>query len=186
MSNKEEKLDIFKFLPTAFLGICIILSVLINLISDYTLDYKEYIGFGIAIVGISLFFIRVVPNKIYAIYTFLMIILGVFNVVSFSIYHLVFTLNSISFQIIPCIALCIYFYAFRKDIKKNWENIVREIESSKIEQQSKQKINFKRKFEKLSDKEIERRINQGLTLEAITALEEIQLERKESNKKNTL
>ena len=101
MSSKEEKLEIFKFLPTAFLGICIILSVLINLISDYTLDYKEYIGFGIALVGISLFFIRVVPNKIYAIYTFLMIILGVFNVVSFSIYHLVFTLNSISFQIIP-------------------------------------------------------------------------------------
>ncbi len=176
MNSKEEKFEFIKFLPTAWLGILIILSILISLISNYTIDYKEYIGFVLALIGTGLFFIRIISKKIYAVYTLVIIILGISNIFSFSIYHLVFTLNSLSFQIIPCIALCIYLYAFKKDIKNIRKNITRENELSKVEQQSEQKANYKARFEKLSNEEIEKKLNQGLVQEAINALKEIQTE----------
>ncbi|WP_375558672.1 hypothetical protein ACE193_13050 [Bernardetia sp. OM2101] len=177
MNSKKEKLEFIKFLPTAFLEILIILSILISLISNYTIDYKEYIGFILASVGTGLFFIRTISKKIYPIYTLVIITLGVCDVISFSIYHLVFTLNSLSFQIIPCISLFIYFYAFKEGIKNIRKNISRESELSKTEQQSKQKADYKTRFEKLSDEEIEKKLSQGLVQEAINALKEIQTER---------
>lgn len=104
------KQDFSKLLPSLFLGLVVTLSVLINLFSDYMFGYKGYAGFLLALIAVGLFFVSVIPKKVYIIFTLITILLGVCSVIKFSIYNLIFTLNSFSIQIIPAVTLFIFLY----------------------------------------------------------------------------
>ena len=165
------KKDIKEFIPIGILDLIGIISIIQVLTTDYTFNYRQYIGLSLILICTILFFAN---RKIYKYLTAVTLIVGLTSIISFSTSIITFGISIIQVQLIPLIVLLIYIYIFRTEIKKLLETT----ENEKQNNTEKLKERFKQKFEKLTDKEIESRLNQNLVPKAIKALEEIQTERK--------
>lgn len=173
-SEKKENMknDIKEFIPIGILDLIGIVSIIQVLTTNYVFTYRQYIGLSLLLICTLLFFKN---RKIYKYLTAMTLIVGLTNIIGFSTSIITVGISIIQVQLIPLIVLFIYVYIFQTEIKKLIEKPESE-QSNNINDKLKER--FKQKFEKLSDKEIESRLNQNLVPEAISALEEIQTERK--------
>ena len=168
------KKDIKEFIPVGILDIVGIISIIQILTTNYTFDYRQYIGLILLVICTIIFFMN---RKIYKYLIALILILGMINLVSFSTYYIRFGISIIEIQFIPFASFLIYLYIFKKEIRSIIKKS-KHAEKESNKNSENMKNHFKHKFEKLSDKEIENRLSQNLVPEAIQALTELQAERK--------
>lgn len=169
-----SKRTIKEFLPIGILLIISIGSIIQIMLTNYTCDYRHYIGLTLLLISGILFFIN---RKIYKYVFGITLIIGTFNLIAFSTYIIGINLIFIPIQIIPFIILILYSTIYRKQLIELYFRITQKDEKEEQEYFNIKKERFKRKFEDLNDGEIENKLNQDLVPEAKKALNEIKSER---------
>lgn len=167
------KKNIKEFLPIGFLNIIGFISIIQILTGNYIFGVKQYIGLSLLLICTILFFVN---RKFYKYLLFLTIITGVIGLIAFSSTIVTFGIGLIEIQLIPFVALVIYFFVFKSKIISMLNNPKSEKEKENDFENSKNR--FKRKFKNLSESEIKLRLNENLVPEAIEALEELKNELK--------
>jgi len=109
------KKDIKEFIPIGILDLIGIISIIQVLTTDYTFNYRQYIGLSLILICTILFFAN---RKIYKYLTAVTLIVGLTSIISFSTSIITFGISIIQVQLIPLIVLLIYIYIFRTEIKK--------------------------------------------------------------------
>jgi fatty acid desaturase len=163
--------NIKEFSPIGILNIVGIYSVFQVLTTNYIFTYKQYIGLSLVLICTVLFFIN---RKAYKYLTALTLITGLIGLIAFSISIITFSISFIQVQLIPLVVLLIYMYIFRFEIRQLFEKT----EAEKQNNTENLKNKFRQNFRKLSNTEIENKLNKNLVPEAIEALKEIKTERK--------
>ena len=176
-----NKRNIKEFLPIGILSIIAIGSIIQILLTNYTFDYRQYIGLSLLLISGILFFTN---QKIYRYVFGVTLILGTLNLIAFSTYIIGINFLFIPIQIIPFIVLIIYLILYRKQIVELFFRIIQKDEKEEQEYYQKKIDRFKIKFSDLTDREIENKINQDLVPEAKKALIEIKTEREKTHYNN--
>ena len=166
MKTKEIK----EFLPLAILSIIGLVSVLQVLLTDYTFNYRQYIGLSLLMVCGIFFF---TDSRLYKYFFGITLILGTLNLIAFSTYIFTFYFIFFPIQILPFIFLVVYLIKYRERISDLYFRSIQKSEEEEQEYYDRKLKRFKEKFSELSDPEIEDKLNQELVPEAKQALLEI-------------
>src|SRR6056297_3190893 len=109
MKSKEIK----EFTPFAILSIIVLFSVIQVLVTNYTFDYRQYIGLSLLTVSGIFFF---TDRRLYRYFFGITLVLGVLNLIAFSTNIFVFYFIFFPIQILPFIFLVVFFVKNRKRI----------------------------------------------------------------------
>ena len=169
-----SKRNIKEFSPLGIILIISIGSIIQVMVTNYTFDYRHYIGLTLLLISTILFFTN---RKIYKYVFGITLIIGTFNLIAFSTYIIGINLIFIPIQIIPCAILIFYSIIYRKQLVELYFRITQKDEKEEQEYFNVKKESFKRKFADLNNSEIEKKLNQDLVPEAKKALNEIKSER---------
>ena len=153
----------------------------IALLNNYVLYTSDYIGLlGLTIVTLIAYF---KPEKSFqSVLTLLL--LGLFNLMSFAYFINVVITFGFSVLVTPGIQLisfgliCVLIFTKREKVIDFYRETFGQTKEQKELSRKNAQSQFKRKFEQLSDREIESKYQQDLVPEAISALNEIIAERK--------
>jgi len=171
------KQNIKEFFPILILDIIGIFSIFQVILKQNIFTIKEYMGiFFLLVVTISFF----IERKIYQKILLFVLLLGMFGLISFSTYIITFGFLFIHVYLIPFFILILYMYIYNKDLKKYFTISENEKKESSLRLEKK----FKRKFSKLSDEEIEIKLEENLIPEAIKALKNIKNTRANKEKQS--
>ena len=171
------KQNIKEFFPILILDIIGIFSIFQVILKQNIFTIKEYMGiFFLLVVTISFF----IERKIYQKILLFVLLLGMFGLISFSTYIITFGFLFIHVYLIPFFILILYMYIYNKDLKKYFTISENEKKESSLRLEKK----FKRKFSKLSDEEIEIKLEENLIPEAIKALKNIKNARANKEKQS--
>jgi len=163
-----------KYFSILILDIISLISSLQIIISkQYIFSTQEYIGIILLLISTILFFI---DFKSYKYIYLITLLLGIFGYISFSSFYITFGSSTIRIHLIPLLILIVYifidkinpldFYTTPTEKEEYSINLVK---------------TFERRFKKLSDSEINMKLNENLTSEAIKAL--INIKNRRNNKK---
>lgn len=170
-----KKKDLIELIPLLILVIIALYSIVEINTTNYIFGIEQKLG--ITLLGISaiLFFLN---RKVYKYVFGITLILGLVNLIGFSksITSIsLFNLPSIQLLVVPIIGIYIWIYI--DEIQHKVRGIIGR-SKEQLEFESNAQINgFKQRFEKLSDKEIEKKLSENLVPESIEALRQIQKER---------
>ena len=178
-STQVNKKEIFQILPLVIVAGLSIFSLIEVLTSNYRFMSQSYIGVSLVAISSFLYFTN---RKLYKIIFGTTLLLGLLGVVSFTTSITKTRLIIISLQLIVLPSATIFAIIHKEEIIKTVRKIFGKDEVMVKAESNSQIHNFKRRFEKLSDIEIERKLNQNLTHEAIKALEKIKESRRINNK----
>jgi len=171
------KQNIKEFFPILILDIIGIFSIFQVILKQNIFTIKEYMGiFFLLVVTISFF----IERKIYQKILLFVLLLGMFGLISFSTYIITFGFLFIHVYLIPFFILILYMYIYNKDLKKYFTISENEKKENSLRLEKK----FKRKFSKLSDEEIEIKLEENLIPEAIKALKNIKNARANKEKQS--
>lgn len=153
----------------------------IALLNNYALFISDYLGLlGLTIVSLIAYF---KPEKSFQS-VLVLLLLGLFNLLSFTYYFNIVMLFEFSvlmtpgIQLISLVLLTVLVIKKRNEVGQIYREIFRQTEEEKDKSKQSTQNRFKMKFEKLSDREIETKLQQDLVPEAIYALKELKKERK--------
>jgi len=179
MKSKEIK----EFTPFAILSIIGLFSVIQVLVTNYTFDYRQYIGLLLLTVSGIFFF---TDRRLYRYFFGITLVLGVLNLIAFSTNIFVFYFIFFPIQILPFIFLVVFFVKNRKRINDLFFRSIQKTEEEEQKYYDRKLKRFKEKFSELSDPEIEYKLNQELVPEARQALIEIIKNRNKKTYHNTI
>ena len=179
MKSKEIK----EFTPFAILSIIGLFSVIQVLVTNYTFDYRQYIGLSLLTVSGIFFF---TDRRLYRYFFGITLILGTLNLIAFSTYIFAFYFIFFPIQILPFIFLVVFFVKNRKRINDLFFRSIQKTEEEEQKYYDRKLKRFKEKFSELSDPEIEYKLNQELVPEARQALIEIIKNRNKKTYHNTI
>ncbi len=179
MKSKEIK----EFTPFAILSIIGLFSVIQVLVTNYTFDYRQYIGLSLLTVSGIFFF---TDRRLYRYFFGITLVLGVLNLIAFSTNIFVFYFIFFPIQILPFIFLVVFFVKNRKRINDLFFRSIQKTEEEEQKYYDRKLKRFKEKFSELSDPEIEYKLNQELVPEARQALIEIIKNRNKKTYHNTI
>lgn len=176
-----EQLKKTEIIILAFLWAMSLITYTIAFIHNYILYTSDYLGLaGLTVVTLIAYF---KPEKSFQ-GVLILLLLGLFNLLSFAyFFNLVMTfgfsvLVTPGIQLISLVFLSILVVKKRDEIEKFYQEVFRQTKEEKDYSRQSSQNQFKRKFEQLSDREIESKLQQDLVPEAISALNEIKEERK--------
>ncbi|WP_339755764.1 hypothetical protein [Algoriphagus aquimarinus] len=167
------------------LWIILITTSLISILNDFVIYTSDYLGLIGLIIVTAIASLR--PEKSFKS-VFVLLLLGLFNLVSFSFsVRMVFRFGSqdsinLGIQIISFVLLTALLVRKREKLHRFYNEVFMQTEEEKELSRKNFQNQFTAKFERLSDKEIEAKLQQDLVPEAIKALVEI----KEERKRNTV
>ncbi len=156
--------------PALILDLIVVISWFQILISDFILSYKLFIG------GIIIFFTTVIffiNRSAYKILLLIVLLIAVTGIISFSNYNIIMGFGYIEIRLIPFFMLIFYLFVYQINIKELL--IASDFDKNK---NASLKEKFIKKFNNLSDEEIELKLKENLIPEAIEALKFIQNKRK--------
>lgn len=179
MKSKEIK----EFTPFAILSIIGLFSVIQVLVTNYTFDYRQYIGLSLLTVCGIFFF---TDRRLYRYFFGITLVLGALNLIAFSTNIFVFYFIFFPIQILPFIFLVVFFVKNRKRINDLFFQSIQKTEEEEQKYYDRKLKRFKEKFSELSDPEIEYKLNQELVPEARQALIEIIKNRNKKTYHNTI
>jgi hypothetical protein len=157
-----------------FLSTVSIISIFVGLASNWAFGYKLYIGLSLLGSCFVLYFLNLQRFKSFF---GILLILGVFNIIQFvpfgfGIYFILFP-----FEVLPTFFLLLFIYINKSQVLDLIQDWFTTSEEEKIKSSNSKYESFKNDFQKLSDSEIENRLNQNIVSEARKALMEIKEER---------
>lgn len=170
------KQNIREFFPTLILDIVGVFSVFQVVFTQYIFTFRQYLGLFFLFVVTILFFIN---RKVYQIFLLFILLIGTIGLISFSTYIITFGFSIFQIQLIPFLTLILYMYIYNVNFKKYF--VISEDDKKENSQKLREK--FKKKFSRLSDKEIEMKLEEDLISEAIEALKSIKNARDNYKKK---
>lgn len=177
-----EKIKKTEYIILIILWIGMLSTFIYAVLNNYQLFNSDYFGFiGLSVVTIIAF---MKPEKTLG-GLLILLLLGLFNLVSFVYFiNVVFTFRftivvSPGIQMTSLILLTILVIKKRDKIGEIYRKTFIKTEEQKEQTRQNQKNRFKKKFEKLTYKEIESRLELNLVPEAIEALKEIKKERED-------
>ena len=172
-----DRKEILQLLPLLILERICAFTVWEVVKQDYLLYVQSLMGLILVSLSILVYFI----HKRTSLYLQgITLIAGTFNIVAFTT-----SIHWITFIVVPIqpvsLGLLLFFiFVHRKSIKPKLQSIAG-LKPPDSEASRARKIEeFKRKFQSLSDEEIERKLQAGLLPEAIEALEQIKIARQEA------
>ncbi|MEO9476495.1 MAG: hypothetical protein ABJG41_13215 [Cyclobacteriaceae bacterium] len=155
----------------------------IALLNNYDLYASDYLGLaGLTIVTLIVYF---KPEKSFQS-VLILLLLGLFNLLSFAYFINIIITFGFSFivtpgiQLISLVLISILVIIKRDKTVEFYREVFGQTEEEKEQLERNTQDRFKRKFEQLSDKEIESKLQQDLVPEAIAALNEIKEGRKKA------
>lgn len=171
-----KKQDLIEAIPLAILTIIGIYSIIEVISTEYIFGIKQHIG--LTLLGTSIIFFFV--NRRYYRYIFgITIILGLVTLIGFSTTIRIVTFLGISIQILLLPIVAIFVWINKEKIKSKNLDVFGKQAEAKFGNSS--KVNgFKRRFGKLSNSEIESKLEEGLVPEAIEALKQLKKEREKT------
>ena len=182
-----EKLKKTEIIILAILWAMSLTTYSIALLNNYNIFPSDYLGLaGLTIVTLIAYFR---PEKSLRS-VLILLLLGLFNLLSFAYFFNIVMSFGISvfvtpgIQLISLIMLSILVIKKRQKVIDFYLEIFGETEEEKQQSRLRFQKQFKIKFEQLSDKEIENKLQQGLVPEAIAALNEIKEERRNAPQQN--
>ena len=176
-----EKLKKTEIIILAILWTMSLSTYAIALLNNYNLFTSDYLGLvGLTVVTLVAYF---KPEKSFQS-VLILLSLGLFNLLSFAyFFNIVMTfgfsvLVTPGIQLISFVFLSILIVRKRDEVGELYRATFGQTEEEKEQTTQNSQNRFKRKFEQLSDKDIENKLQQDLVPEAISALNEIKEERK--------
>ena len=163
------------------LWIILLTTCLISILNDFVIYTSDFLGLIGLIIVTAIATLR--PEKLFKS-VFVLLLLGLFNLVSFSFsVRMVFRFGSsdsvnLGIQIISFVLLTVLLIRKREKVRKFYKEVFTQTEEEKEQSKNNFQNQFTAKFERLSDREIEIKLQQDLVPEAIKALEAIKEERK--------
>ena len=173
-----KKRNIKEFFPIGILSIIGFGSIIQVLLTNYTFDYRQYIGLSLLLISGIFFFTN---RKVYKYFFGITLILGTLNFIAFSTYIIGINLIFIPIQIIPFVVLIIYSIIYINQIIELLVQLTQKSEKEEQEYYQRKLESFKMKFADLNDFEIDNKLNQDLVPEAKQALNEIKNERRKTH-----
>ncbi|MCB0541220.1 MAG: hypothetical protein H6571_16585 [Lewinellaceae bacterium] len=169
--KKEEFIEAIPLIILTIIGIYSIIEVIT---SEYIFGIQQHVGLTLLGISIILFFAN---KRIYKYIFGITLLLGLVNLIGFTTSILTMNFFGLPIQILMIPLIAVYTWVNKEEIKPKIQNLLGN-SNEQIKLESNSKINgFKRRFEKLSDNEIESKLNQNLVSEAIEALKQIKKER---------
>ncbi len=176
-----EKLKKTEIAILAILWTLSLTTYSIAILNNYDLFTSDYLGLtGLTIVTSIAYF---KPEKLFSS-VLILLLLGLFNLISFAyFFNVVMSFGfSESFtpgiQLISLILICILVTVKSENVGEFYQATFGKSESEKEQSSKIAQVRFKKKFMGLTDSEIENKLKQDLVPEAISALEELKEERK--------
>ena len=170
--------DLIEFIPIGTLTIISLYSIFEVITTDYIFNGQQYIGLALLGVSLILFFTN---RKTYKYIFGVTILLGLFNLIGFTTSFVTMNFLFIPIQLIVIPILLIFTWINQEQIKPKVQSILGTTEEQILSESNSKISSFRKRFEKLSNEEIEIRLNQKLMPEALEALKQIQQERIEIN-----
>ena len=161
-------------IPLLISIILVIISIGITLFTDYTLNYKHYVGIGLIGISSLLYF----KNKKSYVYVFgLTLIVGIINLIDIYYSNIIFGIGPIKFNPI-FLTLFIVFLALNKELLNKLfpEKELTEENLAEINAEKESLIrNYEQKFQSKSDSELKKitELNSGYVDEAKIASENL-------------
>jgi hypothetical protein len=148
------KISINKDITPLLISIVIVVvSIIITLFTNYTLNYKHYVG--ILLIGISLFFYF--QNRKLFIYLFLLtLILGIINVIDIYYSNIIFRIGPIKFNPIFLFLLVVFLISNKEilnELFQKKEILEQNLSQEKVVDEKMVKI-YERKFLSKSESEL--------------------------------
>ena len=179
MKNKNY----IEIIILALLHIISIVNCSVALINDYILHASDYLGLlGLGIVT-AVFYFK--PNRSFHS-ILILLILGLFNLLSFSYffnYVIIFDRSELftpGIQLISFFFLIILVVSRHQKIRKLYRDAFTTTNEERRQAQLNLRQMFKSRFVNLSDHEIDQKLHEDLVTEAKEALSEIKKERKDA------
>ena len=176
-----EKLKKTEIIVLAILWAMSLTTYSIALFNNYNLYTSDYLGMtGLTIATFVAYF---KPEKTFES-VLVLLLLGLFNVLSFAYFiNLVMTFGfsfivTPGIQLISLVLLSVLVVKKPKNVGQFYRETFGQTEEKKEQSKQNTQKRFKRKFEQFSDKKIDNMLQEGLIPEAISALNEIKEERK--------
>jgi hypothetical protein len=176
-----------EFMLLALIWVLLLSTFSFAAVNNYLLYTSDYLGLSALFIATALSLYK--PEKAF-VFLLILLLLGLFDLISFVyFFNMVFGFSLAGFampkiQLYSFILLSILLFKKWKKVESFIQSIFRQTEEEKgIEKENAQNL-FKTKFEKLTNKEIETKLNQNLVIAAIEALEMIKKEREKENIEN--
>ncbi len=168
------KRDLIELIPLAIPTIIGLYSIIEVMTTDYVFGIQQHVGLTLLGISIILFFIN---RRIYKYIFGITLLLGLVNLIGFSTSITSMSFLGLPIQLLVLPIIAIFTWIYKEDIKPKIRGLVGKSDEQ-IASNSNAKVNgFKRRFEKLSDKEIEMKLGENIVPEAIEALKQIEKER---------
>lgn len=169
-----KKKDLIQFIPLAILSLLAIYSIIQVGTTNYIFSAQQYVGITLLSVSILLFFAN---RRIYKYIFGFTLILGMFGLVGFSTTIVRMQIFWIPIQITLLPIIAIFSWIHRTEIQAIIHDL-RGTTEAQLKTGQNAKVNaFRKRFNKLSDTEIEQKLNENLVAEAKEALQLIRSER---------
>lgn len=169
-----KKEDLIEFIPIGILSLISLYSIIQVTTTDYIFNSQQYIGLTLLGVSLILFFTN---RRTYKYIFGITILLGLFNLIGFTTSIVTMNLLFIPIQLTIIPILLLFTWINQEQIKPKVQSIFGTSEEQILAESNSKILGFKKRFENLSDVEIEKRLNQNLVPEAHEALKQIQLNR---------
>lgn len=174
------KRDLIELIPLAIVAIIGLYSLLEVINTDYIFGARQHVGLTLVLVSIILFFVN---RRSYKYIFGISLLLGLVSLIGFTTTILTMNFLGLPIQLIILPIIAIFAWIHKEEIKPIIRGLTGRSEEQ-ITSESKLKVKgFKRRFEKLSNEELDKRLNEKLVPEAIEALQWIKKERSEKDKK---
>lgn len=169
-----KKQDLIEFIPLGLLSTFSIFSIIKVLTTDYIFNPHQFVGLTLLGISFLLFFLH---RRTYRYLFGITLLLGTFNLIGFTAAITTIKFLSIPIQILIVPILLIFTWINKEKIESKLKSLFGATEEDLKSEANSKVERFKKKFENLSDEEIERRLNQKLVPEATEALKQIHQQR---------
>ena len=169
----KEK-DYIEFLPLGILTTIGIYSIIEVITTDYLFGIQQHVGLTLLSVSLILFFTN---RRIYKYIFGITLLISLINLIGFTTWITTINFFGLSIQILILPIVLIFASIYKEEIIPKVHNLVGNSEKQLEIKSNSQISGFKRRFKKLSDREIESKLNENLVPEAIEALKQIKAER---------
>lgn len=170
-----SKSDIKEFILLAFIILLEIISLCLKFFGSYVMNGMQYAALVISIICAFLFYFK---RNLYRYVLGVALITTLFVPSSFFIATTTVQIIFFRINIVSLVILIWYLFLYKDRIFHKLSNPSEEVVQEAIRRDERKKHYFKRRFESLSNREIQKKLEMDLVNSAKEALLEIQAERK--------
>lgn len=144
-----------------------LISLVLGFYNQWHFEIRFYIGlFALVFTVLACLRIKGIANYLFGI----VLLLGLFDLIHFVSFSIGINFFQLKINLIPIVFLLIFYLLNRQNINKKIRNLNEPSDSEEFNRKNNQIEFFKNQFQKFSETEIDKKLNEDLVPEAIEAL----------------